>query len=260
MEEKKQSEPILAPLETAEETEQAIEAILFAAGHPMRYDKLAEVLSLTVKDVKNLVREIAKRYEAEDSCHGISLLQYPTACQLATKEKYAPYIREALGIRRGGNLSASTMEALAVVAYNQPVTRTFVDDVRGVDSSYAVTSLIDKGLIEAVGRLEAPGRPMLYSTTDKFLRVFGINSLDELPQTEALSASTQAQMQSESTEQLELDLGDSTEIDADEPLPQDAQDYRPVEEDDDGNLIFEDATQTGVESENSEAKNDSEGE
>ena len=161
MEEKKQTEPVLEPLGSAQEVEQAIEAILFAAGHPMRYDKLAEVLSLTVKDVRAMVREIGKKFEAEDTFHGIQLLQYPTACQLATKEKYAPYIREALGIRRGGNLSASTMEALAVVAYNQPVTRTFVDDVRGVDSSYAVTSLIDKGLIEAAGRLEAPGRPML---------------------------------------------------------------------------------------------------
>ena len=245
MEEKKPNEPVLEPLKTAEEVEQAIEAILFAAGHPMRYDKLAEVLSLTVKDIKTMVREIAKKYETEDSVHGIQLLQFPTACQLATKETYAPYIREALGIRRGGNLSASTMEALAVVAYNQPVTRTFVDDVRGVDSSYAVTSLIDKGLIEAAGRLEAPGRPMLYVTTDKFLRVFGINSLDELPQTEALSVSAQVQAErdGDSPEQLEIDLGDAENLpDADEPLPADAPDYRPVDEDDDGNLIFEDGT------------------
>lgn len=164
-----------------------------------------------------MVREIAKRFEAEDTVHGIQLLQFPSACQLATKEKYAPYIREALGIRRGGNLSASTMEALAVVAYNQPVTRTFVDDVRGVDSSYAVTSLLDKGLIEAAGRLEAPGRPMLYVTTDKFLRVFGLNSLDELPQTEALSVSAQAQKEAERDDgqtEMELDGIDQPEPDA----------------------------------------------
>ena len=245
MEEKKQTEPVLEPLGSAQEVEQAIEAILFAAGHPMRYDKLAEVLSLTVKDVRAMVREIGKKFEAEDTFHGIQLLQYPTACQLATKEKYAPYIREALGIRRGGNLSASTMEALAVVAYNQPVTRTFVDDVRGVDSSYAVTSLIDKGLIEAAGRLEAPGRPMLYVTTDKFLRVFGINSLDELPQTEALSVSAAAQSQAENAERIEMDLGSENLPDSDEPLSPDAQDYRPVEEDDDGNVIFEDGNADG---------------
>ena len=187
MEEKKQQAPILEPLTTAQQIEQAIEAILFAAGYPMRYDKLGEVLGLSTKDIKTMVRQMADHFAEEETHHGIQLLMYPTTCQLTTKEQYAPYIREALGIRRGGNLSASSMEVLAVVAYNQPVTRSFVDLVRGVDSSYAVNSLLDKGLIEAAGRLDAPGRPMLYVTTDKFLRVFGINSLDELPETEALS-------------------------------------------------------------------------
>lgn len=187
MEEKKPQAPALEPLTTAQEIAQAIEAILFAAGYPMRYDKLGEVLGLSAKDVKTMVKEMAEHFSEDGTHHGIQLLLYPTACQLTTKETYAPYIREALGIRRGGNLSASSMEVLAVVAYNQPVTRSFVDLVRGVDSSYAVNSLLDKGLIEAAGRLDAPGRPMLYVTTDKFLRVFGINSLDELPETEALS-------------------------------------------------------------------------
>ncbi len=187
MEEKKQNAPTLEPLTSAQEIEQAIEAILFAAGHPMRYDKLGEVLGLATKDVKTMVAQMAERFTEDGTHHGIQLLLYPTSCQLTTKEQYAPYIREALGIRRGGNLSASSMEVLAVVAYNQPVTRSFVDLVRGVDSSYAVGSLLDKGLIEAAGRLDAPGRPMLYVTTEKFLRVFGINSLDELPETEALS-------------------------------------------------------------------------
>ena len=229
--------------EAVANVEEAIEAILFAAGYPVRYDKIAEVLGLDAKDVRALTEHMASRYNPENSGRGIQLLTFPDTCQLATKEKYAPYIREALGIRRGGNLSASTMEALAVVAYNQPVTRTFVDDVRGVDSSYAVTSLIDKGLIEAAGRLEAPGRPMLYVTTDKFLRVFGINSLDELPQTEALSVSAQVQAQQseEDHEQMEMDLDDPGDMaDGEAPLSPDAPDYRPVEEDDDGNLIFED--------------------
>ena len=114
------------------------------------------------------------------------MLCLPETCQLTTKEQYMPYIREALGIKRGGNLSASSMEVLAIVAYHQPVTRSFVDQVRGVDSSYAFNSLIDKALIEACGRLDAPGRPMLYVTTEKFLRVFGIRSLSELPATETM--------------------------------------------------------------------------
>lgn len=162
----------------------AIEAILYAAGHPVEYAKLSEVLGLTPSDVKSIVFAMAEQYNAEDSPRGIMLLSYPESCQLATKEEFLPYIREALGIKRGGNLSNSTLEALAVVAYNQPVTRAYVDAVRGVDSSYAMTSLVDKNLIESRSRLDAPGRPMLYTTTEKFLRVFGLSSLDELPQTE----------------------------------------------------------------------------
>ena len=167
-----------------EDVTAAIEAILFAAGHPVEYEKLSAVLGLAVSDVKSLIEAMATEYNGEDSRRGLLLLTYPDSCQLATKEKFLPYIREALGIKRGGNLSNSTLEALAVVAYNQPVTRSYVDAVRGVDSSYAMTSLIDKGLIESKERMDAPGRPMLYTTTEKFLRVFGLSSLDELPETE----------------------------------------------------------------------------
>ena len=166
--------------------EGAIEAILFAAGYPVKYTKIAEVLGLDLRNTKTLIEHMSSEYNSEKSKRGIYLLTFEDTCQLCTKEPYAPYIREALGIKRGGNLSASSMEVLAVVAYNQPVTRTFVDKVRGVDSSYAVNSLIDKGLIEACGRLDAPGRPMLYATTDKFLRVFGLSSLSELPATEIM--------------------------------------------------------------------------
>ncbi len=166
--------------------EGAIEAILYAAGYPVKYTKIAEVLGLDLRNTKTLIEHMAERYNDDKSKHGIALLCFDDTCQFCTKEVYAPYIREALGIRRGGNLSASSMEVLAVVAYNQPVTRTFVDQVRGVDSSYAMNSLIDKALIEACGRLDAPGRPMLYVTTEKFLRVFGLQSLSELPATETL--------------------------------------------------------------------------
>lgn len=178
--EKKPKEEI-QPLDIRD-VERCIEAILFAAGYPITYEKLSLVIGLSQRDIRRMVEHMVGSYEER----GIQLLMYPDACQLATKEVFAPYIREALGIRRGGNLSASSMEVLAVVAYNQPVTRAFVDTVRGVDSSYAVSSLLDKGLIEACGRLDAPGRPMLYATTDKFLRVFGLSSLADLPETEAL--------------------------------------------------------------------------
>ena len=171
---------------TIKSIEGAIEAILYAAGYPVKYEKIAEVLGLDLRNTKTLISHMCDKYNGEDSNHGILLLMYEDTCQFCTKEQYAPYIREALGIRRGGNLSASSMEVLAIVAYNQPVTRTFVDQVRGVDSSYAMNSLIDKALIEACGRLDAPGRPMLYATTEKFLRVFGLRSLSELPETEVM--------------------------------------------------------------------------
>ena len=191
---------------TLEKVTAAIEAILYAAGHPVEYAKLSEVLGLSIKDVKNMVEAMARDYNGEKSSRGIMLLMFPESCQFATKEEFLPYIREALGIKRGGNLSSSTLEALAVVAYNQPVTRAYVDTVRGVDSSYAMTSLIDKGLIESLSRLDAPGRPMLYTTTEKFLRVFGLNSLDDLPETE-LSPTTEVPPEAMAVEEVGFSSG-----------------------------------------------------
>lgn len=172
--------------------EAAIEAILYAAGYPISYSKLSDVLGIGMKDVKRIVKLMSEKYNSSEAGHGISLLVFEDSCQLCTKEQFAPYIREALGIRRGGNLSVSSMEVLAIVAYNQPVTRAFIDTVRGVDSAYAVGSLIDKQLIEACGRLDAPGRPMLYGTTENFLRVFGISSLSDLPEVEKLTVTNES--------------------------------------------------------------------
>ena len=170
--------------DTRRERKRTIEAVLFAAGHPVKYDKLADVLSMTPAGVKNLVREYAEEYNDHLGTlpRGILLLTFDESCQLCTMEQYGEAIREALGIRRGGNLSASSIEVLAIVAYNEPVTRAYIDTVRGVDSSYGVNSLCDKHLIEPCGRLDVPGRPLLYRTTPDFLRVFGISSLSELPE------------------------------------------------------------------------------
>lgn len=165
-------------------TKRTIEAILFAAGHPITYDKLADVLNKTPAQVRKIVWEYAEEYNDMDSPvpRGVMLLTFDDSCQLCTMEQYGQHIREALGIRRGGNLSASSIEVLAIVAYNEPVTRAYIDTVRGVDSNYSVNTLCEKHLIEPCGRLDAPGRPMLYRTTEDFLRVFGLNSLSELPQ------------------------------------------------------------------------------
>lgn len=164
--------------------ETAIEAILFAAGHPMPYSKLGEVLGYTESQIRKTVRAFSERYNSEAG-RGIMMLVFEDSCQLCTKESFLPYIKEALGIRKGGNLSASSLEVLAIIAYNEPVTRAFVDTVRKVDSSYIVASLCEKNLIEQCGKLDVPGRPYLYRTTPTFLRCFGIESLEQLPYIDA---------------------------------------------------------------------------
>ncbi len=164
----------------SKEIENAIEAILFAAGYPVSYTKLGEVLAMGEGAIKKRVKKFAEKYNADKS-KGIMLLTFETSCQLCTKEKYLPLIKDALGIRKGGNLSASSLEVLAIIAYNEPTTRAFVDKVRKVDSAYVVNSLCEKGLIEACGRLDEPGRPHIYRTTETFLRCFGIESLEQLP-------------------------------------------------------------------------------
>ena len=163
--------------------EEALEAILFAAGHPITYATLARVFELTPAVVKDKVFEYAMKYNDPTMPRGVILLTYKDSCQLCTKEHYLNEIRDALGIRKSGSLSTSSMEVLAIVAYNQPVTRAFVDTLRRVDSSYAMNNLLDRGLIIATGRLDVPGRPMLYGTTSDFLRCFGLSDLDSLPKT-----------------------------------------------------------------------------
>ena len=163
--------------------EEALEAILFAAGHPISYATLARVFEMTPSRVKEKVAKYSALYNNSEIPRGVILLTYADSCQLCTKKYYLTEIRDALGIRKSGTLSSSSMEALAIVAYNQPVTRVFVDTLRRVDSSYAMNNLIDRGLIESKGRLDAPGRPMLYGTTTDFLRAFGLTSIDALPQT-----------------------------------------------------------------------------
>ncbi len=202
-----------APLSVTEEEEdlsenipkceRIIEAVLFAAGHPVEYAKLAEAMNISLPLCKRIVSDFAEKYNnCEDISRGIMMVLFPDSCQICTREEYGAYIRSALGIRRGGHLSNSSLEVLAVVAYNQPVTRAFIDTVRGVDSSYAVSSMVEKKLIEPCGRLDVPGRPMLYRTTDNFLRVFGLSSVSELP--DITAADGQTIRAAENSEQLHM--------------------------------------------------------
>jgi len=155
-----------------------IDAILFAAGYPVEYTKLASALGIDLSQVRMLCDEMAEDFY---SGRGVRMMLYENTCQLCSREEYGNIVREALGLRRGVNLSPSSLEVLAVVAYHQPVTRAYIEQIRGCDSSYAIGVLVDREMIVSVGQIDVPGRPKLYATTENFLRLFGISSLDELP-------------------------------------------------------------------------------
>lgn len=157
----------------------ALEAVLFAVAEPISAEKLAEVLGIEPQVVERLCIHLRDDYAEEE--HGIQLLCLDGRWQFATKNEFAPQVRAALDNRRNVPLSPAALEVLAVIAYNQPVTRSFIEQVRGVDSSGVVQSLAQKGLIEESGRLDLPGRPIAFRTTDVFLRSFGLSSLAELP-------------------------------------------------------------------------------
>ena len=160
--------------------EGAIEGILFASGEPVREDRIAAVLGVDKKLVSDTANVLMDRYSYER--RGIRLVRMEDSLQLCSSPEFADYIRLALETRKPPQLTQPAMEVLAVVAYYQPVTRVYIEQVRGVDSSYTVSLLQDRGLIEPCGRLAVPGRPVLYRTTAAFLRTFGITSLDELPE------------------------------------------------------------------------------
>lgn len=157
----------------------AVEAMLFAYAEPIGADKLAQALQMPVSSVEPVLEELRTRYAREDS--GLCLLHLNTHWQLATKADFAEPVRRVLDTRRSVPLGPAAMETLTVIAYNQPVSRAFIEQVRGVDSSSSVSGLLEKGLIEEAGRLDLPGRPVSFRTTDTFLRVFGLSSLADLP-------------------------------------------------------------------------------
>lgn len=166
--------------------EAALEAVLFAAGEPVPAARISLVFGLPEEEVYAAAERLAAEYESAG--RGIRLLRLDKKLQLCSAAEYAQLITKVIETRTAPRLSPSALEALAVVAYFQPVTRAYVDQVRGVDSSYTVSSLVEKGLIAPAGRLDAPGRPTLYRTTDAFLRVMGISSLDKLPSLPDMSA------------------------------------------------------------------------
>lgn len=157
----------------------AIEAILFANGSSVETKRIAQALEITESQAEEHISALIDDYNSAD--RGITIIKLDDAYQMVSCKEYAPQIRTVMDLRRNTPLSQAALEVLAVVAYNQPVTKAFVEQVRGVDCSGVIGSLTAKGLVEEKGRLELPGRPLLYGTTENFLRCFNINSLEELP-------------------------------------------------------------------------------
>ncbi|HBA93181.1 MAG TPA: SMC-Scp complex subunit ScpB [Ruminococcaceae bacterium] len=153
--------------------------MLFAAGDPVEVSKLADVLEIDLELCENMLGTLCARYDERES--GLMLVRLDNKYQLCTRETYSEQVRKLMEIKKNAPLSNAAFEVLAVIAYNKTVTRSFIEQVRGVDCSGPISSLVQKGLIEEKGRLDLPGRPLIYGTTDRFLRCFSLNSLDDLP-------------------------------------------------------------------------------
>lgn len=157
-----------------------LEAVLFAMGEPIEIERLCVALELDEIVVKQALDSLQEKYE--DDSFGICLLRLENKYQICTKKKYADKIRAVIEVKKNAPLSQAAFEVLAIIAYNQPVTKAFVESIRGVDCSAVISNLCSKSLIEEKGRLDLPGRPLIYGTTPEFLRCFCISSLDELPE------------------------------------------------------------------------------
>ncbi|MBR4910618.1 MAG: SMC-Scp complex subunit ScpB [Clostridia bacterium] len=157
----------------------ALEAVIFASGDPIGIDRLSQVFDIKPEQVEAAAETLKLRLKETNS--GVELLRLDNSYQLATRTDYAEYIKKAFDLKRRTPLSSAAFEVLSVIAYNQPVTRAFIEQVRGVDCSGVITTLLEKELIEERGRLELPGRPLLYGTTKNFLRCFSLSDLSDLP-------------------------------------------------------------------------------
>lgn len=154
-----------------------VEAILFASGEPMEINKLCQTTELSPRDLERVISILNDRLDETS----LTVLKLGNSYQISTRPQYGESIKKALDASRNTMLSPAAMEVLAIISYNQPVTKSFVEQVRGVDSSGVMSNLAAKGLIEEAGRMDLPGRPISYKTTAGFLRCFGLDSLEALP-------------------------------------------------------------------------------
>lgn len=188
--------------------QRAVEAILFASGERIELSRLAMALEADEKDVAQAVDKLAD--ELAFNRRGVRILRLDKGYQMVSSGEMAEYITRALETRKPPRLSSAQLETLTIVAYYQPATKAIVEQIRGVDSSYSISALLNKKLIEEAGRLNVPGRPILYKTTPDFLRTFGISSLDELPPIEKV----------EFGEPVSAEIPEQTEIALTEENPQ----------------------------------------
>ena len=171
------------------EIKRAIEAILFAAGDPVGVDRMAIAIGAGRDQIEENLKALMDAYSFER--RGMRIIRLEDAYQMVSALELSEVISRALETRKPPKLSASALETLTVIAYYQPTTKALVEQIRGVDSSYTISALLNKKLIEEQGRLSVPGRPILYGTTPDFLRTFGIASLDDLPEVDLPKAQTQ---------------------------------------------------------------------
>ena len=179
------------------EAEAAVEAILFASGDPLAVDRICLALDLDRPTAEQVLQKLGDYYAFER--RGIRLVRMEDSYQLCSSPDYADAIRKAFEIRKTARLSQPALEVLTIIAYYQPTTRAYVDQVRGVDSSYTMGLLLERGFIEESGRLPVPGRPRLYRTTKKFLRDFHLGSLEELPEMPGIETDGQLRMSEDGT-------------------------------------------------------------
>lgn len=158
----------------------AIEAILFAMGDSVEISKLAEVTELKTKEVKSIIQEMMEEYQKED--RGIAIMELEDSVQLCTKPEMYEHLIKIAKTPRKITLTDSVLETLSIIAYKQPVTRVEIERIRGVSCDHALNKLLEYDLVTELGRLDAPGRPLLFGTTEQFLRSFGVKSLEELPE------------------------------------------------------------------------------
>ena len=183
--------------------EAVIEAILFTMGESVEISKLAEVIGEDVRKTKKIIAAMAEKYEQED--RGISLVQFDNAVQLCTKAQMYEYLIKIAKTPRKMTLTDTVLETLSIVAYKQPVTRAEIERVRGVNCDHAINKLLEYDLITELGRMDAPGRPLLFGTTEQFLRCFGVKSLEELPELNPVQLE-EFKQQAEAEVQLQLDV------------------------------------------------------